>query len=1056
MASSSPGWRLPAVALIYALLGAAGLALALPPSYASPLFPASGFALSVVLWYGAPMLAAVALGSMGMELVLYGITGTLSVANLLLALGLAAGATLQVWLGRTLVRRGLGEHWRRLENEKEVFLFLALGGVAACVVSACFGAGGLYLSGIIPAAALPHTWWTWYVGDALGVLIFAPLTLMALHRGDALWQERRRRILAPMLVTLALVAGSFLASSRWEEGEQMRNVQAQGLFLENQLHERMVANQTLLISLARFIEVTPRLDAAGFEQFTRTLLAENPDLMALSFNAWVKQEERQGFEARSARSGFQITDRDSHKQRVPAAVRAEYVPITYIAPLERNRLALGFDINSEPVRSMAIARARASGRTVITAPIELIQDARHGASFLALHPVYAGSTRGKAQTLLGFAVSVTRIDELIALALRRPLQAGMEFQLIDPSAPVDRQLLYRSAGTTPDPRHVWRTRLPIADREWELQVFPTQTYLEQHRPWVAWSIGVAGLLFAGLLQVLMLGMTGRTELVRRKVIEQTAEIQAHREGLETQVAERTAQLSASEANTRLILESTADGLFGLDPQGRITFINPAACRLLGLKADEVVGSPHPELSRLGMDGLVGVALGLAAGDELLHHASGRSFPVIYSAHPMLRDGLTLGVVVSFVDITNRKALEEAREAARLEAERLARVKSEFLANMSHEIRTPLNGVLGMAQVGYRGSAGRKEHQTFGRIIESGRLLLGIIDDILDFSKIEAGKMNLEHAPFQPARMLERLGALMAERARLQGIGLHVEKAPDLPASCLGDPLRTEQILMNLLSNAIKFTEQGRVLLWAGQSAERLLFRVTDTGIGMSPGQVARIFSPFEQADGSTTRKFGGTGLGLTISRRLAELMGGHIRVESSPGVGSVFELSLPLEVCQAGTPEPAPVFPVLVQPLAGLSVLAAEDNEVNQLVLEDMLVGEGARVVMVGNGREAVDCIRREGARAFDIVLMDIQMPEMDGLEATRQILQLAPDLPIIGQTAHAMAEEKERCLAAGMVDHLAKPLELDDLVAAVLKHTGGRFQHGASAANGVLAEPAD
>ena len=1033
-----PGWRLPVVALVYALLGAAGLALALPPSYASPLFPASGFALCMVLCFGPRMLMAIALGYLCMELGLYGTGGDLAGKLLLIAI-MASGAMLQAWLGSLLVRRVLGADWHRLENERNVFLFLLLGGAAACVVSPSFGAMALFLRGIIPAAALPHTWWTWYVGDALGVLIFAPLTLLALSRGDALWHERRRRILAPMLVTLALVAGSFLASSRWEESEQLAHVQGQGQLLENQLHDRIMANQTILVSLARFIEVTPKLDAAGFEQFTRPLLADNPDLTALSFNAWVRQDERAAFEARQGAAGasLPILDLDRQQKLVSAPVQVEYVPITYIEPLERNRVAIGFDINSEPSRRAAVARARTSGRTAITTPIELVQDKRRGPSFLMLHPVYAATSGAQARRLLGFTASATRIDEMIGLALRRHVHEGMEFQLIDPTAPAERRILYRSDGTegTPDPRHAWRTRLPIADREWELLVYPTQTYLEQHRPWVAWSVGVAGLLFAALLQMLMLGMTGRAEQVRRKVEEQTAEIQAHREGLETLVAERTAQLSASEAHTRLILESTADGLFGLDPQGRITFINPAACRLLGHAAEDVVGRQIAELSRLG---LAGDGQGRAAGDDVFHHADGHLLPVMYAAHPMLKDGRPVGVVVSFVDITDRQALEAAREIALREAERLARVKSEFLANMSHEIRTPLNGVLGMAQLGYRASAGRHAQHTFGRILESGRLLLGIIDDILDFSKIEAGKMRIEHVPFQPAHMLDRLGELLGSRAREQGLELSVEKAPDLPLACLGDPLRTEQILMNLLSNAIKFTERGRVVLRADCVGDRLVFRVSDTGIGMSADQMTRIFSPFEQADGSTTRKFGGTGLGLTISRRLAELMHGHIRVESEARVGSVFELSLPLEVSTLAAAMAKPAAPVLAQPLAGLRVLAAEDNEINRLVLEDMLAGEGACAVMVGNGREAVDCIRREGAAAFDIVLMDIQMPEMDGLEATRRILQLAPGLPIVGQTAHAMAEEKEKCLEAGMVDRLAKPLEIDDLVAVVLKYTGG------------------
>jgi CheY-like chemotaxis protein/anti-sigma regulatory factor (Ser/Thr protein kinase) len=263
----------------------------------------------------------------------------------------------------------------------------------------------------------------------------------------------------------------------------------------------------------------------------------------------------------------------------------------------------------------------------------------------------------------------------------------------------------------------------------------------------------------------------------------------------------------------------------------------------------------------------------------------------------------------------------------------------------------------------------------------------------------------------------------------------VEKATDLPPALLGDPLRIEQILVNLLSNAVKFTDHGRVTLRVKRQGSQLLYQVTDTGIGMTASQTQRAFVAFEQADGSTTRKFGGTGLGLTISRRLADLMGGSIHAESEPGRGSMFELILPCIEAPAQQPAQLAMSALPGMRLAGITVLAAEDNLVNQFVLEDFLVTEGARVVMVSDGQEAVDRIRNDGPDAYDIVLMDIQMPGLDGLAATRQILELEPDMPVVGQTAHALAEERARSLAAGMLDQLAKPLEIEDMVAMVLKY---------------------
>lgn len=384
------------------------------------------------------------------------------------------------------------------------------------------------------------------------------------------------------------------------------------------------------------------------------------------------------------------------------------------------------------------------------------------------------------------------------------------------------------------------------------------------------------------------------------------------------------------------------------------------------------------------------------------------------------------------------AMHTALDEARREAEALAHIKSQFLANMSHEIRTPLNGILGLAQIGYRDNRGRQTQSTYARILDSGRLLLKIVNEILDFSKVEAGKMQVETVPLSLDRVLSEAVAPIQEQACAKALTLNVEQAPDLPTACLGDPLRLTQILLNLLSNAVKFTEQGHVTLYAGRVDKKLVFRVSDTGIGMTAAQLAQVFAPFQQGDSSATRKYGGTGLGLAICRSLAELLGGEIRAESRPGGGSTFELQLPYVATSAtGTiPAAADRAPDSCGPrLCGLEVLAAEDVEVNQIILADLLRAEGAQVVMVENGRQAVEAVRQRGPDAFDIVLMDIQMREMDGLEATRRILEFAPQLPILGHTAHVLEEELRKSLAAGMLDHVGKPIDGEELVAKVLRH---------------------
>jgi PAS domain S-box-containing protein len=391
------------------------------------------------------------------------------------------------------------------------------------------------------------------------------------------------------------------------------------------------------------------------------------------------------------------------------------------------------------------------------------------------------------------------------------------------------------------------------------------------------------------------------------------------------------------------------------------------------------------------------------------------------------------------DITKRREMLRKQNEAIKAAENLARIKSEFLANMSHEIRTPLNGVLGMAQIGFRESLGHdRSHDIFARILGSGKLLLGIINDILDFSKIEAGKLVLESAPVDPCHTINTALETQRERCREKGIELKLDLADNLPLAFNCDPVRLSQILLNLLSNAVKFTTEGEVRVSVFLINNEIVFRISDSGIGMSETQLDRLFQPFEQADSSTTRKYGGTGLGLSISRRLAEIMGGNIQVTSLEGVGSTFELHLPCTPAELGLELPATVIKVGAagNHLQGVRILAAEDNEVNQLVLRDLLEQEGAHVTLVANGQLAVAALSEANAD-FDIVLMDAQMPIMDGMAATRRIRETHPRLPIIGQTAHALAEEHARCRDAGMNAVITKPLDVDSLVSAILAHLG-------------------
>ncbi len=521
------------------------------------------------------------------------------------------------------------------------------------------------------------------------------------------------------------------------------------------------------------------------------------------------------------------------------------------------------------------------------------------------------------------------------------------------------------------------------------------------------------------------------------------------------------------------VEQSPESIVITDLDANLEYVNETFVRNTGYSRDEALGQ-NPRILHSGktprstFDALWNaMRLGLPWQGEFCNKRKDGSEYVEFAIITPLRqpDGSVTHYVAVKEDITEKKHnaleldqhrlhLEELVEsrtlelrASQQEAERLARVKSEFLANMSHEIRTPLNAVLGFAQIGQRDSENRQDRDSFGRILDSGQLLLRVVNDILDYSKIEAGKLEIEKGRLRPGSVLDRCAALVRDTAMNKGLAFEIEESAELPASCDGDELRVTQVLMNLLTNAIKFTQQGSVTLSASRqnsdAAEVLTFRVADSGIGMNPEELAHLFLPFEQADSSTTRRFGGTGLGLAISKRLLDLMGGQISVSSQPGQGSVFEVNLPLLHAEglAAARAPAVESAVLTQAgpsLQGLDILVAEDNEVNRMVLANLLAKEGCQLIQVENGRLAVELVQARGADAFDLVLMDIQMPVLDGLAATREIKAIAPDLPVIGLTAHALAEERENCLAAGMIDHVAKPIVLADLLKAIRTHVSG------------------
>ena len=481
------------------------------------------------------------------------------------------------------------------------------------------------------------------------------------------------------------------------------------------------------------------------------------------------------------------------------------------------------------------------------------------------------------------------------------------------------------------------------------------------------------------------------------------------------------------------IDSTNEGYWVLDSDGNFVEVNPGYCNMLGYTREEVMSMCIADFEAVAKMPQIRaqvrriVQKGHERFETRHRHRDGHWVDLEITV-----TGIDQRYLVAFLrDISERKLAEAAlREATRL-AEGANRAKSDFLANMSHEIRTPMNGVLGLTDLVLESKLDAQQRESLMLVKASAGSLLVILNEILDLSKIEAGKLQIEQVPFPPASVIVQ--AVQSTRARAQAKGLDVRciAAAGLPDWALGDPERLRQIVLNLCDNAIKFTASGSVSVTADAREEaddqwQLQVAVRDTGIGITKEKQGTIFEAFSQADTSTTRKYGGTGLGLTICARLAELMGGRISVESEPGVGSCFQFTIMLGRMQADAPSAvaAPVASPTAPTVPALHILLAEDHPINQRLAMALLQRWGHTVVLAQNGLEAVAEFSRQ---KFDLILMDMQMPELGGLDATRRIRACEKPgkrVPIIAMTANAMEADRLACFDAGMDDFISKPFD--------------------------------
>ncbi len=1050
-------WSLPLglTALAYFAVAAATLPIAAAPSGAAPLYPAAGVALASVLVFGSRMLVGVALGALAVNFLLNDARGLHGAAAIVVPLALAFGASLQAGFAASLARR-FARQPLTLTQPGDVAGFVAActagSVVAASVALLTLGAAGV----LVPAKALP-TWATWWIGDFAGLVIVTPivLTLIGRPRGD--WAPRRVPVGLTMTLVVAFLSLGMYLGGRWNEdrmrGAFVHDASSASLILATQLDEPLRA----LEALRGVFSVNRHLSAGEMRRVTAPWLGSR-NVGAMGWIERVRRDEVAAFEQRvraEGNAGYRVFDRSDDP---PAPARGgidangagsldagDVMAVRQIEPMASNAPALGVNSLSVAAARAAILQAIDSGAPAASADFRLTQRASDDkrANVVIYQAIYDGEPANavsRRAAVRGMVFVTLAMDaQLAGLAGKVPDYLRLCVVEAEQGAPRHRLSGAPGCEAEADGPFAHDHSLLFAGRQWDLRVSADPDEIPNGVRRNAWILSAVGLLSAAMLGASLLITTGRTRRIESAVRERTAALRA--EVGERHVAEMA--LRASEQRFRNILDNVPIGVVYTDLAGRVIQANPRYCELTGYSESELEAlSPaaltHPD--DLAADEMLTAQL--VAGEIPMYRRHKRCFhragDVVWvrSTVSLLRDAgnepwRIVGVVE---DITEHLRLEDA-ERAREAAEASNRAKSDFLSRMSHELRTPLNAMLGFAQlleIDRRNPLTPTQRPWVAQIQQAGWHLLEMINDVLDLSRIDSGNLRLETATLDLAELVEATTALVASDAARRGIRISQELAPGTSA-LLGDATRVKQILTNLLSNAVKYNiDNGRVHIASRLAAPDVIeISVTDTGLGMTPEQMEELFRPFNRL-GRERTALQGTGIGLVISRRLAELMGGSIRVKSVPGEGSSFILKLPKAIDPDTVRSQLDDLESLPADYHRRIVHYIEDNETNVEVMRGILA-QRAQVQMEVSmtGLDGLAAVR---ARLPHLILLDMHLPDISGLELLGH-LKAEPAtsaIPVIVVSADATAQQVDAALDAGAIRYLTKPVAVNELLATI------------------------
>lgn len=1033
--------------LAYAVAGRVALALAIPPGYAAPLYPAAGIALACVLTFGWRMLLPVALAAFHVNLTLSADRGNLDIWAWVTPAVVGVGAALQAFIGAVLIKRFVRQPLS-LSEPRDIARFYALGAVAACLVSSSISAIFLTGRGTVSSGELPFTWWTWWVGDTLGVLIGAPIALTLIGRPKADWQPRRMLIGASLAVATLLMGTAISQVARSDDRYVAtvfeRDATTAADTLKSSLNDPLYALEAIRGVFAASEDVT----AAEMRLATTPWLKQGMSLQAIGWSEVIRRDQIPAFEARARQEGVPELRVYDQPGMTPVSYRQgpaqeEIVVNRYIEPVAGNAKVRGVNHMSIPESRAAIERARREDRPIASTGLRLIQESRDQVGVVVYRALYNGepaTPEARYAHTRGIVFVTLRMQDALDSAMKN-MPGYLHLCLLDRQGNGPPQRLAGPPGCNkPAPSTLLQVEsLSFAGQPWDLLISAERAEVPNARRWSAWLFSLTGLAAIAMLGALLLTVTGRTRRIEVAVRERTAD-------LIREIADREdteAALRDSEQRFRNIFNNVPIGVVYTDLQGQVKQCNPKFCSLVGygpetLVSMEALDFTHPE----DRPHEAALTERLVRGEIPSYRLrkrylarDGRTLSV-QSVVSLLRDadGVPFRIVAVVEDITEHLRLQAA-EMARETAEAANQAKSEFLSRMSHELRTPLNAMLGFAQLlelDERQPLPPNQRRWAGQIKQAGWHLLDMINDVLDLSRIESGTLKLQTEVLDVTVQIAAAISLVEPQAAARGIKITHEIAPGT-AGALGDATRVRQILANLLSNAVKYNIDGGRIHIATRIADetRLDIAVTDTGLGMSPQQLRSLFQPFNRL-GRERSNVEGTGIGLVISRRLAEMMGGGLQARSTEGVGSSFIVTLPL----VNDPDtlPTDLDELLTEPASYTRRLVhyVEDNETNAEVMRGILACRPqVTMALSSSGSEGLAAI---AANLPDLVLLDMHLPDMSGMDVLRR-LKAAPataDIPVVIVSADALPATIEGALAAGAHRYLSKPVSVSELLALV------------------------